>query len=90
VRWSLLLFLFFGAWSAVVLGDIIKLNEPYLWIVRVFPLWLLVAFGCYSLGTIAYKLMTFNDCLDEAKSLEKERKTAIQFLKSKGIDIKSD
>lgn len=35
------------------------------------PLYILIVFGCYSLATIAWNLMTFPECPDEAISLQK-------------------
>lgn len=47
----------------------------------------LITFGCYSLATIGYNLMTFPECEHESKLLEKEREEAIRELKLKGIEV---
>jgi len=51
------------------------------------PFFLLISFGCYSLGTISYRLMTFPECPEEAKLLEQERKQAREFLRKNGVDV---
>ncbi|KAI9348613.1 dolichol-phosphate mannosyltransferase subunit 3-domain-containing protein [Obelidium mucronatum] len=56
-------------------------------IAPVLPLWLLVAFGSYSLFSIGYALVTFGDCPDAYLSLLKEITEAKTDLKRRGVQI---
>lgn len=51
------------------------------------PVYLLVAFGCYSLATVGYRVATFNDCEDAAKELQAQIKEAKEDLKKKGLKM---
>jgi len=77
----------FVIWFITLQDKFIKLEGPFKEIIFVLPLYVLIAFGCYSLGVIGYNLMTFPECEQEAKSLMKEREKAIADLKSKGITL---
>jgi dolichyl-phosphate mannosyltransferase polypeptide 3 len=87
VRWGLLVFVFLVSWLALLFDYPRPVPAPYKDIVPVLPLYVLVSFGCYSLAVIAYHIMTFRECPEEAKLLEKEREQAISFFKTKGIVI---
>jgi len=89
VKLGALVVLFFAIWFALLNDSIIKMEEPYYTIVKTSPLYLLVVFGCYSLAIIAYHMIIIRDCVEEARSLEKERNDAIAFFKTKGIIIDS-
>ncbi|KAJ3287447.1 dolichol-phosphate mannosyltransferase subunit 3 [Rhizoclosmatium globosum] len=56
-------------------------------IAPVLPLWLLVAFGAYSLASIGYALVTFGDCPEAYMSLLKEINEAKTDLKRRGVQI---
>lgn len=49
------------------------------------PLWALVILGLYALSTIAYNVMTFNDCPEAAAELEQQIKEAKKEMKKRGI-----
>ncbi|CAL8295005.1 unnamed protein product [Merluccius merluccius] len=49
------------------------------------PLYLLVAFGCYSLATVGYRVATFNDCDDAAEELRAQIGEAREDLTRKGL-----
>lgn len=51
------------------------------------PVYALIAFGCYSLATIGYRVATFNDCLEASKSLKQEIKDAREDLTRKGYNF---
>jgi len=87
-RWAFYLVLFLLGWRFLLWEKYIVLDPPYRGVVEILPLYALIAFGCYSLAVISLNLMTFNECVSDARSLEKERKMAIEDLKKKGIDIR--
>ncbi|XP_030321074.1 dolichol-phosphate mannosyltransferase subunit 3 [Calypte anna] len=49
------------------------------------PLYLLVAFGCYSLATVGYRLATFNDCEEAAAELQEQIRAARADLRRRGL-----
>jgi dolichyl-phosphate mannosyltransferase polypeptide 3 len=49
------------------------------------PLIALCVFGCYSLGSIGYSLVTFNDCPDAYVELQGQIKQAHADLSKKGM-----
>ncbi|KAI8843066.1 dolichol-phosphate mannosyltransferase subunit 3, partial [Chytridium lagenaria] len=51
------------------------------------PLWLLVTFGSYSLGSVGYALLTFNDCPEAHRSLVQEIHMAKDDLRRKGVSV---
>lgn len=51
------------------------------------PYTALIWFGCYSLGTISYSMLTFRECPEAAASLLKEIRKARQDLRKKGVTI---
>jgi len=64
------------------------LPKPYVapatQIVETLPLWLLVTFGSYSLASIGHALLTFRDCPEAAKELEREIADARDRLRQRG------
>lgn len=67
--------------------DLLGLDLPqtYKQVIWPLPVYLLVAFGCYSLATIGYRVATFNDCEDAAKELQEQIKAAKKDLSSRGF-----
>ncbi|XP_067832171.1 dolichol-phosphate mannosyltransferase subunit 3 [Heptranchias perlo] len=59
-----------------------ELGRELLWPL---PAYLLVAFGCYSLATVGYRLATFNDCEAAAEELRSQIQEARKDLASKGF-----
>jgi len=49
------------------------------------PVLLLVIFGLYSVITIGYRVMTFNDCEEASKELQQQIGEARADLRSKGF-----
>lgn len=49
------------------------------------PAYLLVTFGCYSLGVVGYRVATFNDCEEAAQELHMHIKEAREDLRKKGL-----
>ncbi|XP_071477293.1 dolichol-phosphate mannosyltransferase subunit 3-like [Diadema antillarum] len=86
VQWLTVFVLLASSWSAIVFNLLpMKVDERLREVVWPFPVYLLVAFGCYSVGTIGYRVATFNDCHEAADSLKKEILEARKDLTSKGF-----
>lgn len=49
------------------------------------PIWGIGLLGIYALSTIAYNVMTFNDCPEAAEELEKQIKEAKAEMKKRGV-----
>ncbi|XP_064400686.1 dolichol-phosphate mannosyltransferase subunit 3-like [Halichondria panicea] len=86
VQWLTLASLILGVWSALLTRTLPISSELYEAIVPL-PVYLIMCFGCYSLFTIGYRLMSFNDCNDAASELMGEIKEARRDLTSKGIKL---
>lgn len=54
-------------------------------VVHILPMYALITFGAYSLGTIGLNLMSVRDCPDAAKELDEQIKEAKKDLMKKGI-----
>ncbi|NXT86234.1 DPM3 mannosyltransferase, partial [Zapornia atra] len=60
-QWLCGLALLGSAWAALALTPQgLRLPAPYREVLLLLPVYLLVAFGCYSLATVGYRLATFN------------------------------
>lgn len=62
-------------------------SEEIVFIVNVLPLYVLVSFGAYTLGTIGYNLVKVKDCPEAAKEIELQIKQARDDLKSKNFQF---
>ncbi|XP_036395594.1 dolichol-phosphate mannosyltransferase subunit 3 [Megalops cyprinoides] len=63
----------------------LKLPQVYREVVWPMPVYFLVAFGCYSLATVGYRVATFNDCEEAAKELQAQIQEAKSDLVKKGL-----
>ncbi|KAJ4928418.1 hypothetical protein JOQ06_016210 [Pogonophryne albipinna] len=88
LEWLLGVSLVLAAW-AVVSFDLLELRLPqsYREAAWPMPLYLLVSFGCYSLGTVGYRVATFNDCDEASAELLGQIQEAKQDLRKKGLKI---
>ncbi|KAI9540128.1 hypothetical protein NQZ68_002062 [Dissostichus eleginoides] len=88
LEWLLGVSLVLAAW-AVVSFDLLELRLPqsYREAAWPMPLYLLVSFGCYSLGTVGYRVATFNDCDEASAELLGQIEEAKQDLRKKGLKI---
>ena len=59
---------FFGLFDRLVCFNTVA---PHLLMPRQWPVWVLVAFGCYSLAVIGWNLATFPECKEAADELQK-------------------
>lgn len=85
LQWLLGAGLFVGVWWAVLArtpedGSMHTMLVPL-------PVYLIIVFGCYSLATVGYRVITFNDCEAAAKELQEEIAQARKELSAKGIKM---
>ncbi|NXK57193.1 DPM3 mannosyltransferase, partial [Chauna torquata] len=85
-QWLCGLGLLGSAWAALALAPP-GLRLPTAWREALLPLpaYLLVAFGCYSLATVGYRLATFNDCEEAAAELREHIGAARADLRRRGL-----
>ena len=60
-------------------------TKPVKEVVHILPMYALICFGAYSLGTIGLSLMAVRDCPNAAKELDKQIKEAKEDLRRRGI-----
>ena len=75
-------------WLSVMLGWVDAqryLSPAMLSVVSTLPLWLIVAFGAYSLASIGWALLTFRDCPAAFVELEGDIKRSRERLAKKGF-----
>ncbi|KAM9368526.1 dolichol-phosphate mannosyltransferase subunit 3 [Phaethornis superciliosus] len=85
VQWLCGFVLLGSAWAALVLTPPGQLPGPLREVLLPLPLYLLVAFGCYSLATVGYRLATFNDCREAAAELQEHIRAARADLRRRGL-----
>ncbi|NXT17305.1 DPM3 mannosyltransferase, partial [Syrrhaptes paradoxus] len=75
-----------SAWAALSLAPPgLRLPAAYREALLPLPVYLLVAFGCYSLATVGYRLATFNDCEEAAAELREDIGEARADLRRRGF-----
>ncbi|OZJ04767.1 hypothetical protein BZG36_01862 [Bifiguratus adelaidae] len=80
---AIALVIYIAAWIGVI-----PLPQTfYEQILPVLPWWSLVSFGAYSLGSIGYHLMTFEDCPGAYQELMGQIQEAKIELSAKGVPI---
>ncbi|XP_033163516.1 dolichol-phosphate mannosyltransferase subunit 3 [Drosophila mauritiana] len=85
-RWLFYASLFAIPYLSVVLGTVqTQLTTKYFLHFQLLPLLLLVIFGIYSVWTVLYRTLTFNDCPEAAKELQDEIQEARKDLIAKGF-----
>ncbi|XP_069735020.1 dolichol-phosphate mannosyltransferase subunit 3 [Phaenicophaeus curvirostris] len=85
-QWLCGLALLGSAWAALALeAPGLRLPAPFREALLPLPLYLLVAFGCYSLATVGYRLATFNDCEEAAAELQEHIREARRDLRQRGL-----
>nr|XP_016936623.1 dolichol-phosphate mannosyltransferase subunit 3 [Drosophila suzukii] len=85
-RWLFYASLFAVPYLSIVLGAVqTQLTSKYFLHIQLLPLLLLVIFGLYSVWTVLYRTLTFNDCPEAAKELQDEILEARKDLIAKGF-----
>ena len=85
-QWLSVLALLGSAWAALALSPAgLQLPVPYRQALLPLPVYLLVAFGCFSLATVGFRLATFNDCEEAAAELQEHIAMARADLRQRGL-----
>lgn len=86
MQW-LTVFIIYGVILGAALTDKLpmKVTDDTRYNLLKLPVVLVVIFGLYSIGVIACRVATFNDCEEDAKSLKQEIVEAREDLASKGF-----
>ena len=85
-QWLSVLALLGSAWAALALSPAgLQLPAPYRQALLPLPVYLLVAFGCFSLATVGFRLATFNDCEEAAAELQEHIAMARADLRQRGL-----
>ncbi|EDV49230.1 dolichol-phosphate mannosyltransferase subunit 3 [Drosophila erecta] len=85
-RWLFYASLFAIPYLSVLLGTVqTQLTTKYFLHIQLLPLALLVIFGIYSVWTVLYRTLTFNDCPVAAKELQDEILEARKDLIAQGF-----
>ena len=85
LEWVSLLMVIFGVWLAIWTQNFGNLATGYPILTLWWPVGLVILFGIWALILIVYRVITFNDCEDAAKELQKQIQEAKEDLKSKGL-----
>ncbi|NXS12251.1 DPM3 mannosyltransferase, partial [Neodrepanis coruscans] len=87
-QWLCGLALLGSAWAALALAPPgLQPPAPLRQALLPLPVYLLVAFGCYSLATVGYRLATFNDCEEAAAELQEQIRAARADLRRRGLRL---
>ncbi|XP_067878723.1 dolichol-phosphate mannosyltransferase subunit 3 [Heterodontus francisci] len=86
VEWLLGLALLGAVWAGLAFDLLgLRLPEPGRQLLWPLPAYLLVAFGCFSLATVGYRVATFNDCQAAAEELQSQIREAREDLAGRGF-----
>ncbi|XP_054846899.1 dolichol-phosphate mannosyltransferase subunit 3 [Eublepharis macularius] len=87
LQWLLTLALLGATWATLTLNLLGLSPLPPAWYQVLWPLptYLLVTFGCYSLGVVGYRLASFNDCEEAARELQAQIREARDDLARRGM-----
>nr|XP_056708577.1 dolichol-phosphate mannosyltransferase subunit 3 [Euleptes europaea] len=87
LQWFWTLALLGAAWATLTLNllGFNPLPPPLYQVLWPLPTYLLVMFGCYSLGVVGYRLATFNDCEEAARELRAQIREARDDLARHGM-----
>lgn len=83
LQWVFGLGLFISLWLALLNNN--NASYHYMLHTTLLPIYCLAVFGVVSVGIIAYRVYTFNDCESAAMELKKEIICAKDDLKKRGF-----
>ena len=93
MEWLAGLAIILGLWMAILIERMNSANTDNVWnvkpnayVVILWPLGCLAAFGIYSVMVIAKRVYDFNDCVEAADELRQQIIEAKADLKLKGLD----
>ncbi|KAL7638038.1 UNVERIFIED_CONTAM: hypothetical protein RMT77_011664 [Armadillidium vulgare] len=87
-EWLFIFFLIMGPWTAVVTNFVRnEFTKKYFTVIFCTPFVLVGVFGVVSLLIIAYRVFTFNDCIEAEKELKQQIKMAKADLTKKGLKL---
>ncbi|XP_006214722.1 dolichol-phosphate mannosyltransferase subunit 3 [Vicugna pacos] len=85
-QWLWGLALLGSTWAALTMGALgLELPASCREVLWPLPAYLLVAAGCYALGTVGYRVATFHDCEDAARELQSQIQEARADLTRRGM-----
>lgn len=77
---------FVALWVGLILGYIKSdINDSTKDVILFLPVFVIIGFALYSVAVIAYRVATFNDCIEAAKELKVDIEDAKNDLTSKGF-----
>ena len=96
MEWLAGIAIILGTWMAILIERMNSENTNIVWnvkpnayIVILWPIGLVAAFGIYSVIVIAKRVYDFNDCQEAAEELREQILEAKADLKSKGLNCDS-
>ena len=88
LQWLGFISVFMAVWTALVTKSVpIEIPNNCMDVLYYLPIYLLMAFACYSLAVVGYRVATFNDCEIAAEELKQEIEDARKDLKKKGFNF---
>ncbi|CAD5115926.1 DgyrCDS4856 [Dimorphilus gyrociliatus] len=67
----------------------LTLSINYIYDLLQSPILLGIGFAVFSAGVVAYRVATFNDCVDASEELKQQIREAKNDLKTKGFEFSS-
>lgn len=88
LEWLTVAVLILGPWSAVVTNTVQnEFTRKHYQEILLLPVILVAVFGVVSIAIIAYRVYTFNDCLEASEELQRQIKEAKADLAKKGLKL---
>jgi len=86
-QWLAVLITFFAVWVILLADQLpsISLSASSKEVLWLLPIYLLIAFACYSLAVIGYRVAMFNDCTEAADEIHRQIDEARKELTTKGF-----
>lgn len=64
-----------------------EVNDEWRHLIQIFPLYVVLLLGCYSLASVGLGVAQFNDCSEAAESLREEIIEAKTDLRRRGMQL---